>query len=108
MYDVIVIGSGPAGMMAAITASKNKKKVILIEKNDKLGKKLSLSGGGRCNITNFKYMDDFIDNLPLKDGKFLYSSLNNFNPYDIYDYMESLGVPLKIENDDKVFPVSDR
>ncbi|WP_040461681.1 BaiN/RdsA family NAD(P)/FAD-dependent oxidoreductase [Haloplasma contractile] len=108
MYDVIVIGAGPSGMFAALTAAKQGKNVLLIEKNEDVGKKMRITGGGRCNITNFKDTNEFISSLPTRNGRFLYSSLNNFNPYDIYYFFESIGVPLKIEPDDKVFPVSDQ
>lgn len=106
MYDVIVIGAGPAGMMASITASVNNK-VLLIEKNDKIGKKLSLTGGTRCNLTNLKSVNDFIKEIPV-NNKFLYSSLNTFGPEDIYNYFTNLGVDLKVEDEDRVFPVSNK
>lgn len=103
MYDVIVIGGGPAGMMASIMATSNNKKVLLIEKNNKVGKKLELTGGGRCNLTNLKNIEDFINEIPV-NNKFLYSTLNNFGPEDIYNYFNSIGVSLKIEELDRVFP----
>ncbi len=106
MYDVIVIGGGPSGMIASIKASINNK-VLLIEKNDELGKKLKLTGGGRCNLTNLKSIDYFLKEIPV-NNKFLYSSLNKFGPKDIYDYFTNLGVPLKIEEDDKVFPMDNK
>lgn len=106
MYDVIVIGAGPSGMMASIIASSNNK-VLLIEKNDRVGKKLELTGGGRCNLTNLKQIDNFIKEIPV-NSKMLYSCLYQFGPQDIYDYFNKLGVPLKIENDDRVFPVSNK
>lgn len=102
MYDVIIIGGGPAGMMASIMASRNKK-VLLIEKNNKLGKKLELTGGGRCNLTNLKDVNDFIKGIPV-NNKFLYSVLNQFGPKEIYDYFTNLGVPLVVEDNDRVFP----
>jgi predicted Rossmann fold flavoprotein len=108
MVDVTIIGAGPSGMMAAITASAYGKKVILCDKNPDIGKKMKLSGGGRCNITNYKDNNQFILNLPTSNGRFLFSSLNNFGPYDIYQFFEDQKVPLKIEKDDKVFPKSDR
>lgn len=107
-YDVIVIGAGPSGMMAAITSAQYGKKVLLIDRNDVIGKKMRLTGGGRCNITNFKDTKEFIDNLPTPNGRFLYSSLSNFNPRDIYQYFETRNVPLKVEKDQKVFPQSNR
>lgn len=108
MYDVIIIGAGPAGLMCAITASKQNKKVLLIDKNDDIGKKLRLTGGGRCNLTNLKENNDFIKNLPVQNGRFLYSALNQFGPHDIVDYFEGLGLDLKVEKDDNVFPKSDK
>lgn len=105
MYDAIIIGGGPAGMMASIKASENKSKVLLIEKNEKLGKKLYLTGGGRCNLTNLKNNNDFIKELAV-NNKFLYSSINGFGPHDIFDYFKNMGVLLKIEDNDRVFPVS--
>lgn len=107
MYDVIVIGAGPSGLMASIMASKNNKKVLLIEKNDKIGKKLEITGGGRCNLTNLKLVKDFIEEIPV-NGKMLYSTLTSFGPKEIYDYFTNLGINLKIENEDKVFPVSNK
>lgn len=107
MYDVIVIGAGPAGMMACIAASSNNKKVLLIEKNDKVGKKLELTGGTRCNLTNLKNIDNFIKEIPV-NNKMLYSTLNKFGPSDIYDYFTSIGVPLKVEDGDRVFPMSNK
>ncbi len=106
MYDVIVIGAGPSGMMASIVASSNKR-VLLIEKNDIVGKKLELTGGGRCNLTNLKSVDNFIKEIPV-NNKVLYSCLNKFGPQDIYDYFNELGILLKVENDDRVFPVSNK
>ncbi len=103
MYDVIVIGSGPAGIMAAITASKHNR-VLLIEKNNEIGKKLKLTGGGRCNITNLKDNQSFINEL--HNGKYLDSVLNNFNSKALYNYFEDLGVKLKIEDHDRVFPIT--
>jgi predicted Rossmann fold flavoprotein len=107
MYDVIVIGAGPAGIMASITSAQSNKKVLLIEKNDKIGRKLFISGGGRCNLTNLKSIPDFIDQIPV-NNKTLYSILNQFSPQDIYDYFTKLGVGLKIEDNDRVFPVSNK
>ncbi len=103
MYDVIIIGAGPAGIMAAIMASGTNTKVLLIEKNDRIGKKLSLTGGTRCNITNLKTIEDFINEIPV-NNKFLYSIINQFGPKDIYDYFIKLGIPLKIEDNNRVFP----
>ena len=107
MYDVIVIGAGPAGMMASIAAASNNKKVLLIEKNEKVGKKLEITGGSRCNLTNLKDVQDFINEIP-GNNKFLYSSIFRFGPHDIYDYFTNLGIELKVEEDDKVFLGSDK
>ncbi len=107
MYDVIVIGAGPSGMMASITAAKNQKKVLLLEKNHNLGKKLLITGGGRCNLTNFKDIKDFSKEIPVNHN-FLKYSLYNFGPNQIYDYFSNLGVDLKIEDDDRVFPVNNK
>lgn len=107
MYDVIVIGAGPAGIMASIVAASRGKKVLLIEKNEKIGKKLELTGGGRCNLINLKKTEDFIKEIPV-NNKTLYTILNQFNPMDIYNYFIKIGVPLKIEDDDRVFPMSNK
>ena len=104
MYDVIVIGAGPSGMMASIMAASNNR-VLLIEQNNKVGKKLELTGGGRCNLTNLKDINSFIKEIPV-NNKTLYSCLNQFGPQDIYNYFNNLDVPLKVENDDRVFPIS--
>jgi predicted Rossmann fold flavoprotein len=107
MYDVIVIGSGPAGIMASIKAAENKKSVLLLEKNDSIGKKLKLTGGTRCNLTNLKTTSDFINQIPV-NNKTLYSCLSQFGPQDIYNYFESIGVKLKVEDHDRVFPQSNK
>jgi predicted Rossmann fold flavoprotein len=107
MYDVIVIGAGPAGMMASITSAANNNKVLLIEKNASVGKKLALTGGTRCNLTNLKSINDFIKEIPV-NNKMLYSTLNKFGPQDIYDYFNKLGVSLKVEDNDRVFPVDNK
>jgi predicted Rossmann fold flavoprotein len=102
---VIVIGGGPAGMMAAITAKKSNNEVTLLEKNATLGKKLSITGKGRCNITSsLENMDDFIKNTP-GNGKFLYSSFRNFTNKDI---IKLLNIPTKVERGNRIFPVSNK
>jgi len=106
MYDVIVIGAGPAGIMASITASSKNKKVLLLEKNNKIGKKLEITGGGRCNLTNLKSVNDFINEIPV-NKKILYSTLTNFGPKEIIEYFKELGVKLKNE-EDRIFPVSNK
>lgn len=106
MKNVIVVGGGPAGMMAAIYAA-NKNKVTLIEKNSKLGKKLFITGKGRCNITNSKDVSEFFDNIPVNPN-FMYSSLYSFTNEDTMNFFKQLGVELKIERGNRVFPKSDK
>lgn len=106
MYDVIIIGSGPAGLMASIEASKNKR-VLVIEKNNGPGKKLLITGGGRCNLTNLKDNNLFLDEVNY-NKKYLYSCINKFGPNDIYNYFNNNGVLLKEESDNKIFPVSNK
>lgn len=103
----IVIGGGPAGMMAAISASQNGDKVILIEKNKTLGKKLLITGKGRCNITNAADMSEFIENTP-GNGRFLYSAFENFTNKDIIEMLKRNGLEVKVERGNRVFPVTDR
>jgi len=106
-FDVAVIGGGPAGMMAAGTAAKNGAKVVLLEKNKTLGKKLLITGKGRCNITNIR--DDnrgFIKELGV-NGPFLFSALAAFGPKDVVDFFKHLGVKTKVERGGRVFPASD-
>ncbi len=107
LKKVIVIGGGPAGMMAAITASRQGASVILIEQNNILGKKLLITGKGRCNVTNFCSEDELISQV-VTNPKFLYSAFSAFNSYDAYAFFEEQGVPLKIERGNRVFPESDR
>jgi len=106
-YDVIVIGGGSAGLMAAIAASKRRASVLLLDKGDKLGRKLGISGGGRCNVTNNKDLDELIRHIP-GNGRFLHSSLANFNNKDIIAFFENLGIRLKEEDNGRMFPVTDR
>ncbi len=106
MAQVVVVGGGPAGMMAAIAASKNNK-VILIEKNNKLGKKLFITGKGRCNVTNNKDISEFFDYIP-SNPHFLYSALYTFTNEDTIKYFNERGVELKVERGDRVFPNSDK
>jgi len=106
-FDVAVIGGGPAGMMAAITAAKNGSRVVLIEKTNHLGKKLLLTGKGRCNLTNAaENIKTFIEAFG-KNGKFLFSSLNNFSNLEVIKFFNSLGLETKVERGNRVFPVSD-
>ena len=104
---VIVIGGGPAGMMAAGVAAKNGVDVLLFEKNEKTGRKLLITGKGRCNITNFCDNDEFISNVPT-NPRFMYSAINAFSTYDTVAFFEELGVPIKVERGNRVFPVSDK
>ena len=101
---VIIIGGGPAGMLAAIKSRKEKKQVTIIEKNKILGKKMLITGKGRCNITSGVDMSEFIKNVP-SNGKFLYSSFKNFTNKDI---LKLLNIPVKLERGNRYFPVSDK
>lgn len=107
MIDVIVIGGGPSGLMAAIAAAEQHKKVVLIEKGSKLGKKLAISGGGRCNVTNRLSAEEIVKHIP-GNGRFLYSPFTVYNNEDIIAFFEGLGVALKEEDHGRMFPVSDR
>ena len=104
---VIVIGGGPAGMMAAITSAEQGNEVVLIEKNKVLGKKLSITGKGRCNITSSLNIDEFIKNTP-GNGKFLFSAFNIFSNKDIIHFIENQGIKTKVERGNRVFPVTDK
>ena len=105
--DVIVIGGGPAGMMSAITAAKENNNVIILEKMNSCGRKLLITGKGRCNITSSLSMDDFIKNTP-GNGKFLYSCFQNFTNGDIIQMLKNNGVKTKEERGNRIFPVSDK
>ena len=104
---VIVIGGGPAGMMSAISSAENGNEVILIEKMQSLGRKLLISGKGRCNITSSLDMDEFIKNIP-GNGKFLYSCFQNFTNTDIIEFLKQQGLDTKVERGNRVFPVTDK
>ena len=106
-YDGIVIGGGPAGMLAAITAAQRGARVLLLEKNGRLGKKLLITGKGRCNVTNHCSAEEVLQNVP-RNGKFLYSAVNAFPPDRIISFFESNGCALKTERGNRVFPVSDK
>jgi predicted Rossmann fold flavoprotein len=106
-YNLIVIGGGPAGMMAAATAAANGQKVVLLEKNEKLGKKLYITGKGRCNFTNYGDFDNFINNT-ITNKKFLYSAYKSFTNYQLIELLESLGVKTKVERGNRVFPATDK
>ena len=105
--DVIVIGGGPAGMMSAIIAAKENNNVIILEKMNSCGRKLLITGKGRCNITSSLSMDDFIKNTP-GNGKFLYSCFQNFTNEDIIQMLKNNGVKTKEERGNRIFPVSDK
>ena len=110
MYEqrtVAIIGGGPAGMMGAIYASINGASVTLFEKNDRLGKKLAITGKGRCNVTNDCENSEFLKNV-ISNPKFLYASISNFTTSDTKEFFENAGVPLKTERGRRVFPVSDK
>ena len=107
MYDVIIVGGGPSGLMAAIAAGEIGKKVLLLEKGKKLGKKLAISGGGRCNVTNRLTQEEIVKHIP-GNGRFLYSPFSVFNNEDIITFFEGLGVELKEEDHGRMFPVSNR
>lgn len=107
MYDVIVIGGGPSGLMAAIAAGESGAKVLLIDKGEKLGRKLAISGGGRCNVTNRLPIDDIIKHIP-GNGRFLYSAFSLFNNEDIITFFNKLGIDLKEEDHGRMFPISDK
>ena len=104
--DVVVIGGGASGMMCSLIAAQRGIDVILLEPNKILGRKLRITGKGRCNVTNNCEIKDFFANIP-GDGKFLYSALNRFSPHDTMDFFESLGLHLKTERGNRVFPASD-
>lgn len=104
---IVVIGGGPAGMMAAICAAEQGCAVTLLEPNERLGKKLNITGKGRCNVTNDAGLETLLANTP-KNGKFLYSAFSRFDGRDTMAFFERLGVPLKTERGNRVFPVSDR
>ena len=106
-YDVIVVGGGPAGMMAAGRAAELGVRVLLLEKNDRLGKKLSWTGGGRCNITNAVFDDQlFLNNFP-QAKQFLFSPFSQFGVQDTFDFFEKLGLPLVVEDRARAFPKSE-
>lgn len=107
MDRVIVVGGGAAGVMAAIKAAQRGKKVLIIERNDRLCKKLFITGKGRCNVTNNKDVEEIIKNIP-GNGNFMYSSLYTFTNYDLMKMIEEKGVKLKVERGDRVFPESDK
>ncbi|MGT2737628.1 NAD(P)/FAD-dependent oxidoreductase [Streptococcus orisratti] len=106
-YDTIIIGGGPAGMMATISSAYYGQKSLLIEKNKRLAKKLSGTGGGRCNVTNNGSLDDLLAGIP-GNGRFLYSVFSQFDNHDIINFFEENGVALKVEDHGRVFPATDK
>lgn len=106
MARVIIVGGGPAGIMAALSAAKNNE-VILIEKNKEIGMKLRLTGGGRCNITNNRDIEEFFDKI-VNNNKFLYSALYTFSNYSLLEYLSGKGLEYKVEVDEKVYTKSDK
>ena len=105
--DLIVIGGGPAGMFAAVTAARQGERVLLLERNDRLGKKLLITGKGRCNVTNNCDVQEVLQNIP-RNGRFLYSAMAALPPRAVMDFFEANGCPLKTERGNRVFPVSDK
>lgn len=107
-FDVAVVGAGPAGMMAAGVAAEAGAKVILIERNKELGKKLLLTGNGRCNITNAEFnLRKLVENYG-ENGKFLFHAFSVFGPKEVIDFFDNLGIKTKIENNNRVFPISEK
>ena len=107
MMEVVVIGGGAAGMMAAIFAARNGARVTLLDRNEKLGKKIYITGKGRCNVTNACDMEEFIKQVP-RNGRFLYSALNFFSPGDMMAFLENAGCPVVVERGRRVFPKSQK
>ncbi len=111
MKNIVIIGGGPAGLKAALSADfkykDTKKQITIIEKNERVGRKLMITGKGRCNVTNNCDLDTLIANTP-KNGRFLYSAFSNFSSQDTMSFFENAGVPLKTERGNRVFPVSDK
>lgn len=105
--NVIVIGGGASGLMAAISAAKNNNKVLVIEKMPRPARKVMITGKGRCNVTNYSNLEDLIANV-CHNGRFLYSAFSAFSAFDTYSFFEEAGVPLKVERGERVFPVSDK
>lgn len=106
-YDTIIIGGGASGCFAGITSARLGRKVLIIEKNDRLGKKLLITGKGRCNVTNNCNQEDFLANIPC-NSRFMYSSSSMLSTYDVMNFFEEIGVPLKTERGNRVFPISDK
>lgn len=107
MSKVIIIGGGAAGMMAAISAAENGNDVHLYEKNEKLGKKIYITGKGRCNVTNGCDVEELFEHI-VTNKKFMYSSIYTFDNIRVQEFFENAGCPLKTERGNRVFPVSDK
>ncbi|GAF21210.1 LOW QUALITY PROTEIN: dehydrogenase [Bacillus sp. JCM 19047] len=107
MYDVVIIGGGPSGLMAAVAAAENGAKVLLLDKGTKLGRKLAISGGGRCNVTNRMERKQLIEHIP-GNGRFMHSPFSVFDNENIITFFEDLGIQLKEEDRGRMFPVSDK
>lgn len=107
MNDIIIIGAGAAGLMAAAIASERTNDILIFDKNERIGRKLSITGKGRCNVTNNCNREEFFANIPV-NPKFLYSAYSKFSCEDTMNFFEERGVPLKIERGNRVFPVSDK
>ena len=107
MTDVIIIGGGAAGCFAAVHAARYGKSVLLFEKNEKLGRKLRITGKGRCNVTNNSDIQEHMKNIPVNQ-RFMYSAFSVFDAYNTMDFFKEIGVPLKTERGNRVFPVSDK
>ena len=104
---IVVIGGGAGGMMAAICAARKGAHVTLLDPNERLGKKVNITGKGRCNVTNDSTCEELLSHVP-QNPRFLYSVFSRFDGHDAIDFFEGLGVPLKVERGKRVFPVSDR
>ena len=105
--NVVVIGGGPAGMMAAIASAENGNNVVLLEKKERLGRKLLITGKGRCNITSSLPIEEFIQNTP-GNGQFLYSSFKNYTNKDIIEFLKNEGLEVKEERGNRIFPITDK
>ena len=106
-YNLVVVGGGAAGMMAAITAARLGAQVCLVERNPKVGRKLYITGKGRCNVTNHCSPEEVLAAVP-RNGRFLYSAMSRTTPADVEQFFTDLGVELKVERGNRVFPKSDK